>query len=79
MVSKITFEADQIIYEIGDEATGAFIILSGNVDLLSKTGVRLITLGKDEIFGEIGQILGKNRSVTARARTRVEGIFIPKK
>ena len=30
MVSKITFEADQIIYEIGDEATGAFIILSGN-------------------------------------------------
>ena len=79
MVSKITFEADQIIYEIGDEATGAFIILSGNVDLLSKTGVRLITLGKDEIFGEIGQILDKNRSVTARARTRVEGIFIPKK
>ena len=79
MVSKITFEADQIIYEIGDEATGAFIILSGNVDLLSKTGVRLITLGKDEIFGEIGQIIGQNRSVTARARTQVEGIFIPKK
>ena len=79
MVSRLSFEADQIIYETGDEATGAFIILSGNVDLLSKTGVRLITLGKDEIFGEIGQIIGQNRSVTARARTQVEGIFIPKK
>ena len=79
MVSRIAFEADQIIYEIGDEATGAFIILSGNVDLLSKTGVRLTTLGKDEIFGEIGQIIGKTRSVTARARTKGEGIFIPKK
>ena len=74
MVSRIAFEADQIIYEIGDEATGAFIILSGNVDLLSKTGVRLTTLGKDEIFGEIGQIIGKTRSVTARARTKGEGI-----
>ena len=79
MVSTITFEADQIIYEFGDEATGAFIILSGNVDLLSETGVRLTTLGQDEIFGEIGQIIGKNRSVTARARTKGEGIFIPKK
>ena len=76
MVSTITFEADQIIYEFGDEATGAFIILSGNVDLLSETGVRLTTLGQDEIFGEI---IGKNRSVTARARTKGEGIFIPKK
>ena len=79
MVSTINFEADQIIYEIDDEATGAFIILSGNIDLLSKTGVRLTTLGKNEIFGEIGQIIGKNRSVTARARTKGEGIFIPKK
>ena len=79
MVSRIAFEADQIIYEIGDEATGAFIILSGNVDLLSKNGVRLTTLGKDEIFGEIGQIIGKTRSVTARARTKGESIFIPKK
>ncbi len=78
MGKKIRFEADEVIYEIGDPPTGAFIVLSGHVDLLSKTGVRLTTLGEGEIFGEIGQIIGKARSVTARARSKGSATFIPK-
>ena len=78
MGKKIRFEADEVIYEIGDPPNGAFIVLSGHVDLLSKTGVRLTTLGEGEIFGEIGQIIGKARSVTARARSKGSATFIPK-
>lgn len=78
MGRRIHFKSNQIIYEIGDTADGAYIILNGHVDLLSKSGVRLTTLGEGEIFGEIGQIIGKNRSVTARARSKGTATFIPK-
>ena len=78
MGKKIQFEAEEVIYEIGDPSNGAYIILRGHVDLFSKTGIRLTTLGEGEIFGEIGQIIGKSRSVTARARSKGTATFIPK-
>ena len=57
MGKKIQFETDQVIYEIGDASNGAYIILSGHVDLFSKTGVRLTTLGEGEIFSESVRLL----------------------
>ena len=78
MAYQIKFETNEIIYDVGDVANGAYIILKGHVDLLSRSGIRLTTLGEGEIFGEIGQIIGTARSVTARARSNGAANFIPK-
>lgn len=78
MTFKVDFDEAQIIYAEGDDATGAYIIISGHVDLHSKTGVRLATLGTGEIFGELGQLTSRSRSVTAKARSKCSVTFIPK-
>ena len=78
MTFKVDFAESEIIYSQGDDATGAYIIISGHVDLHSKTGVRLATLGQGEIFGELGQLMSKSRSVTAKARSKCSVTFIPK-
>ena len=78
MTSKVDFAEAQIIYSVGDDASGAYIIVSGYVDLYSKNGIRLATLGEGEIFGELGQLMSRSRSVTAKARSKCSATFIPK-
>ena len=78
MTSKVDFAEAQIIYSVGDDASGAYIIVSGHVDLYSKNGIRLATLGEGEIFGELGQLMSRSRSVTAKARSKCSATFIPK-
>lgn len=78
MTFKVDFSETEIIYSEGDDATGAYIIISGHVDLHSKNGIRLATLGKGEIFGELGQLTFRSRSVTAKARSKCSLTFIPR-
>lgn len=78
MTFKVDFDEAEIIYSVGDDATGAYIIVAGHVDLHSKNGIRLATLGEGEIFGELGQLMGRSRSVTAKARSKCSVTFIPK-
>ena len=78
MTSKVDFAEAQIIYSVGDDSSGAYIIVSGYVDLYSKNGIRLATLGEGEIFGELGQLMSRSRSVTAKARSKCSATFIPK-
>ena len=78
MTFKVDFAEADIIYSQGDDATGAYIIISGHVDLHSKNGVRLATLGQGEIFGELGQLTSQSRSVTAKARSKCSVTFIPR-
>lgn len=78
MTFKVVFSKDEIIYSVNDDATGAYIILTGHVDLHSRNGVRLATLGQGEIFGELGQLMSRSRSVTAKARSNCSATFIPK-
>ena len=78
MTFKVEFDEDEIIYSVGDDAVGAYIVLSGHIDLYSNSGVRLATLGQGEIFGELGQLMSRTRSVTAKARSKCSATFIPK-
>jgi len=65
------FEAGETIFEEGSDADFAYMILSGQVDIVKRTErglMRLAQLGKGEIFGEMGLVEEKPRSAAAIAR-----------
>ena len=64
---NIKWNSGEIIYKINSEPKGVFLIMSGNVEIFSKDGFLLNTLGDKEILGETSFILGLKRSVTAKA------------
>ena len=69
MELKKSFLAGEEIYKAGQNSNGAFIIRSGTVSLYTSMDFHLVTLGEGELFGELGQIVDEQRSVTAIART----------
>jgi len=62
-------KSGDIIYKAQDKPQGFFIIHSGSIEILTKSGLPLATLNEGEIFGEISEILAESRSVTAKAKT----------
>lgn len=64
---NIKWNSGEIIYKINSEPKGVFLIMSGTVEIFSKDGFLLNTLGDKEILGETSSILGLKRSVTAKA------------
>jgi len=65
--NNISWSAGELIYEIGSVPDGIFIIMSGLVEIYSKDGLKLNTIGEREILGETSTILNLRRSVTAKA------------
>ena len=63
------FKAGEIIYSHNDPAEFIFLIHSGKVRIESKHGLELGVLETGEIFGEVGHIIEKSRSVTAISTT----------
>ncbi|MBI1275297.1 cyclic nucleotide-binding domain-containing protein [bacterium] len=62
----------QIIFRQGETSQTAYIIEEGEVEIFSPTpngNVLLATLGKGQIFGEMGLIDGQVRSASAVAKT----------
>jgi CRP-like cAMP-binding protein len=60
----------EIIFEKGDETREMYVIDSGEVEILDRSGgqeIRLSVLGPEEIFGEMALFGGRPRSATARA------------
>lgn len=71
------FTGDRI-YQAGDNSHGAYIIETGKVSLYTDVDFQLVTLGEGELFGELGQVVDDQRSVTAIARTDCRLRHIPK-
>ena len=65
--NKIIWQPGELIYSSGDEPNGAFLVMSGHVDLYTSEGLKLNRIGESEIFGETSIILRRPRTVTARA------------
>ena len=68
-ISK-TFQSGDIIIEEGTKGTSAYVILSGAVEVLKKSGdeeVTVATMGEGKVFGEMGLIEDRPRSATIRA------------
>lgn len=67
-----TFEPGEIVIKEGTKGTSAFIVLSGAVEVLKRSGDRDIpvaTLGEGQVFGEMGLIEDHPRSASVKAMT----------
>ena len=75
----LTFEAGEELFQEGDPADGAYIIEEGEVDVLTgKDGqrVKVGTLGKSDLFGEMALIMNETRSATIRAAQHLKVLKI---
>lgn len=76
-----TVEADNWLYDTGDEAVGLYGVLSGSVTtrvvLDNGESAPINISGPGAIFGYAAQVLGGKRVTTAIARERSEIIFVP--
>lgn len=76
----VHFEANQVIFEEGDEGDAAYLILKGQVEI--RKGMKtsnpqpLALLKKNDIFGEMALFDNRPRMAEAMARTSVELIAI---
>lgn len=66
----LTFEKGEALFVVGDRADSAFIIEEGEVEILVQGDageIRVGTLGRHELFGELAVFLNAPRSATIRA------------
>ena len=69
------FGPGEIVIQEGTKGTSAFIVLSGAVEVLKRSGDREIvvaTLGEGQVFGEMGLIEDRPRSATVKAMTELK-------
>jgi CRP/FNR family cyclic AMP-dependent transcriptional regulator len=70
-----TFQHGETVIKEGTRGTSAFIILSGAVEVLKKSGkseVSVATLGEGQVFGEMGLIEDRPRSATVRSLSELK-------
>lgn len=65
-----TYNAGEVIYSVDEQSQNVFLIHSGQVTIETRLGLDLGTLNEGEIFGEIGHVTSKPRTVTARAKSK---------
>ena len=81
-MQRHSFKSGETIFNENDPADAAFVIISGEVEILhqSESGksTTVAVLGRGEYFGEMGVIDEKPRSATAKARTEVTCMSVGK-
>ena len=64
------YQDGMVIFKEGEPGHSAFVLVSGQVEILKKTTNGLVSLAMispGEVFGEMGVVDRSNRSVTAKA------------
>jgi CRP-like cAMP-binding protein len=78
---RLTFGAGQDLFRLGDMGDCAYIIISGEADVLvdkDGTEVAVAKAGKNELIGEIAILCNVPRTATIRAATELTALKIPK-
>ena len=83
VLSSITIEKDQIIYEEGEPLSDGYILSLGKVQLFKNTSDGKLaekhTINSMQVFGVWSSILGNNvRLFTAKALEKSSALIIPK-
>jgi thioredoxin reductase (NADPH) len=76
-----TYPAGAHIFTTGDVALGAFVLLSGRVDITQRSGhgppQRMVTHGPGSFIGELAQLSGRPALVDGVATEPVEVLVVP--
>ena len=78
---RLTFEPGQNVFCRGDVGDAAYIISDGEAEVLvdqEGTEVKVATVGKNELIGEIAILCDVPRTATVRAKSHVTALKIPK-
>ena len=80
--NRVTFHPGEVLLQQGELGETAFVVLSGEVDVLLKMGqsneTQLARLGRHELIGETSLLATRPRTASARAFTEVEALEIDK-
>ena len=80
-MKDVQFQRGSYIYREGDPADAVYFVLTGEVEILrtvDKRAVRLAIVSRGNFFGETGVIRNQPRSITARARTDMSALCMPR-
>jgi len=78
---RLTFDVGQVMFNAGDSADAAYIIIEGSVEISVPTpsGPIIVNqLGKNELLGEIAIFGDVPRTATAKATSKLETLKISK-
>jgi CRP-like cAMP-binding protein len=78
---RLEYPAGDALFHQGDYGDAAYIILEGEADILvdtDKGAVRIATLGKNDIVGEIAILCGVPRTATVVAHGSLETLRVSK-
>jgi signal transduction histidine kinase len=81
LARDVRLEPGQVLFREGDWADQAFVVTSGEVEVLKTTDRREVLLavrGEDDVIGEMALLEHAPRSATVRARTPTRLLSIPK-
>ena len=78
---RLTYDAGQVIFNAGDSADAAYVVIDGTVEISVPTPngpIVINTMTKNEILGEIAIVGDVPRTATAKAVSRLETLKISK-
>jgi signal transduction histidine kinase len=81
LAGDVHLDPGQVLFREGDWADRAFVVTSGEVEVLKSTDRREVLLavrGEDDVIGEMALLEHAPRSATVRARTATHLVSIPK-
>lgn len=78
---RMTFRPDQRLFRQGDSGDAAYVLVSGEAEVLAETPtgeIPVATVGKNAIIGEIAILCDVPRTATVKAATALEALKIDK-
>lgn len=78
---RLTYREGQRLFEQGDAGDAAYIILEGSADIMLRTDgheIRVATLGKNEIVGEIAILCDVPRTASVQAAEKLVTLKLTK-
>ena len=75
----LSFDDGEVLFEAGDPADCAYVIMDGQAEVLVETGSGAVveaTIGKNELFGEMAILSHAPRSATIRAKGLLRALRI---
>lgn len=80
--NRVHFDPGEVLFHKGDEASTAYIIISGQVEVLAGDAlnpIKVAELGKGDIIGEMALLCGGSRTATLRATESLDLLAIEPK